>query len=442
MLRLYKPGLEQTYNAMLKLERRTRLDVLEIQERTVRRLLRHAYETCPYYREVLDARGLGPRVTREECALDEIPVLTKDILRRRADDLLSRGADRRRVIESRTSGSTGSPVRFFLDARTVEMMRAASRRTYTWCGWRPGDRVLHLWGASSDLSGPARLKRTVAEWMYSERHLDASRFDEAALEAWRSTLLAYRPAILQGYPSVLTSFARFLRDRSGGLPRLKGVYTTAEVLHPWQREVLETVFGCKVYNQYGSREVHSMACECPAGSLHVLTDMARVEVAHLDGAAEGQRKLIVTSLSNWTMPLLRYEIGDTGKLSETACGCRLPFPTMEMGVCREYDLIVAPDGRRVHPSLLNRFVLEGARELTSYQYHQTSRTELRLHVLRAEASPEVLGKLEAIGARVRREIHPDLHLAIVVVPEIPRQAGGKHRFVISDIKDPGSSREA
>ncbi len=112
---------------------------------------------------------------------------------------------------------------------------------------------------------------------------------------------------------------------------------------------MESAFACKVFNQYGSREIPNIACECRYGNQHVFTDMVYLESIHEDGAD----KLIVTALTNRTMPFIRYDIGDSGTLKAGDCPCGSPFPMMAMGVCRSNDLIKTRSGKTDLPLLLH-----------------------------------------------------------------------------------------
>ena len=91
--------------------------------------------------------------------------------------------------------------------------------------------------------------------------------------------------LLQGYASVLAEVARVVIDQRMPMPQtLIGVYSTAEVLDDSQRQLMQQAFGCKVFNQYGSREIPNIACECRHGNMHVFTDMVYLESVPLEHA--------------------------------------------------------------------------------------------------------------------------------------------------------------
>jgi phenylacetate-CoA ligase len=204
---------------------------------------------------------------------------------------------------------------------------------------------------------------------------------------------------------------------------LIGVYSTAEMLDGGQRGLMQQAFGCKVFNQYGCREVPNIAWECRHGNMHVFADQVVLESLRL----EDEDRLIVTSLSNRLMPFIRYDLGDSGRLLEGECACGSPFPLLEMGLCRHNDLIRARGGKTFHPAYFNR-LLDGQTQIRQYQWRQRALDRIELNLVAAEAlSHDVLA---AISASLRRDIDANLLLEVRYLEDIPRTASGKHRFVI------------
>jgi phenylacetate-CoA ligase len=230
--------------------------------------------------------------------------------------------------------------------------------------------------------------------------------------------------LLQGYASVLADVARVVIENRMPMPKtLIGVYSTAEVLTGEQRQRMQQAFGCKVFNQYGSREIPNIACECRLGGMHVFTDMVHLESVPL----ENENRLLVTSLTNRLMPMIRYDIGDSARLLDGACACGLPFPLMQMDMCRQNDLIRTCSGKTVHPSYFNR-LLYGQTQIRQYQWVQRDLDRLALNLVTPQPlSSEMLASLQA---SVRRDVDAEMALEVNYLDEIPRTVSGKHRFVI------------
>lgn len=410
-------------DALLRTQALPRAELLQKQRDDLAAIVRFAATQVTYYAgtlaPVLAAKGDG-------WSIGDLPILRKDDVRQHLDDLLARDADRTQVGIGHTGGSTGQPLAFWYDEAKHELMRAGMMRSYMMSGWRPGQKILNFWGARQDtVAGGvfgAGLSTSLYDFIAAERTIPAHEFDEAKLCEWANVVRAYRPVLLQGYASILTALARHVVDNGIEMPAtLIGVYSTAEVLEDWQRALMERAFGCKVFNQYGSREVPNIACECRHGNMHVFTDMVWLE------SLPGDR-LLVTSLTNRLMPFIRYDIGDSGRLKDGECPCGSPFPLMAMGMCRHNDMIRTPGGRSVHPSYFNR-LLYGLTQIEQYRFVQEAHDRIVLELV--TAAPLDDGIIAEFERSIRRDVDPAMRFAIDYVDAIERTASGKHRFVIS-----------
>jgi phenylacetate-CoA ligase len=407
---------------LLREQPATREEALRKRERDLHGIVRFAVANTDYYRERFARAGVDPD---GDWRIADLPILQKEDVRRHLDALLSHAADRSATGIGHTGGSTGTPLAFWFDEFKHELMRAGMCRAYMGSGWRPGERILNFWGARQDTVAGGVFGAGWEDFIAAEKTISAYEYTATELDAWADTVRRYRPVLLHGYTSILTELARHVIARGIAMPRsLKGVYPTAEVLDDSQRELMEHAFGCKVFNQYGSREIPNIACECRHGNMHVFSDMVYLESLR-DG--DGDR-LIVTSLTNRLMPFIRYDIGDSGRMLDGECDCGWPFPLMAMGMCRRNDLIRTRDGRTFHPAYFNR-LLYGLTQIAQYQFVQESPERLVLNVV----APEPLDESVAAGMRqsIARDVDARMAFHLNYVDDIPRTASGKHRFVIS-----------
>jgi phenylacetate-CoA ligase len=223
--------------------------------------------------------------------------------------------------------------------------------------------------------------------------------------------------------------AHYLAARGGlSTSSLKAVVTTAEMLYPDQRALLERTFVCPVINEYGSSECGHMAGECPAGSLHVAAENLLIEFASGSGPGSDS-ELIVTDLNNMAMPLLRYQIGDVGAPGGT-CPCGRTLPVLHLAVGRTEDLVMLPDGRRVDGAVFSAAVDALMEQgVTVRQFRAIQHAPEVLEVLIAtDALPETVSSLSEmlqmlLGAR--------LTVMIRIVDRIPLEGTGKLRRFVS-----------
>jgi phenylacetate-CoA ligase len=426
---LHKYWRPQRYALLDELLRNQHLSPAQMQAKQqadLSKTLAFAYQAVPYYRQTFPHEG---------ARLSDLPILQKNEVITHRDALLADGLDVKTLKLGKTGGSTGQPVSFYYDAFKGELMRAGMTRSYMMSGWRPGQKILNFWGAKQDIKQSTSIyttgKQAVKSWLAAEKTLPAYEITEAELWRWAQTVQAWRPALLQGYASILAELARFVIDQRLPMPdTLLGVYSTAEVLYDWQRALMEQAFGCKVFNQYGSREIPNMACECRHGNLHLFSDMVYMESVRI----QDEDRLLVTSLTNKVMPLIRYEIGDAGRLKEGDCPCGSPFPLLEMDLCRSNDLIVTTDGKHIYPSYFIH-LLDELTDIRQFQFIQSAPDQITLSLV--SATPLNADEAIKLQARLHAEVDARLSLDIRQAQAIPRTTSGKHRFVINQLAQSG-----
>jgi phenylacetate-CoA ligase len=136
----------------------------------------------------------------------------------------------------------------------------------------------------------------------------------------------------------------------------------AELLFPNVRALMEDVFHCRVVDYYNCEEVGNLAWECPAnpGLMHPNTATGWIEIVDQQGnpapiGSEGH--VIVTNLYNYSMPFIRYAMGDRGTMMKPGlCSCGCNGPVMRLTEGRNENFIVLPDSREITPRLMYEVV--------------------------------------------------------------------------------------
>ncbi len=413
------PARYAQLDTLLRTQALSREALLEKQQRELANIINLAATQTSYYAETL-----APFLNHAPIALSTLPILHKALITQHMDDLLARDADRNAVKVGHTGGSTGNPLAFWYDDAKHELMRAGMMRSYMLSGWRPGQKILNFWGARQDVVPGGVFGAQLGDVIAAEHTLAAYEYTGEQLIEWAYFIQRYRPVLLQGYASVLSEVARAVIENGLSMPKtLLGVYSTAEVLTDSQRQHMEQAFGCKVFNQYGSREIPNIGCECRHGNMHVFTDMVMLESV----AMQNENRLLVTSLTNRLMPMIRYDIGDAGRLLDGTCECGLPFPLMEMALCRQNDLIRTRSGKTVHPSYFNR-LLYGKTQIRQYQWVQHSLSQITLNLVAPQ--PLDADTLASLAISIHQDIDTHITLEVHYFDHIPCTVSGKHRFVI------------
>ena len=415
--------------------------VSSLQRTRLQDLLRFVVANVPAYREYAGAVLRKVDDDPEE-ALRQLPVLTKKRFNARRDDYFAEGIDRSALIANRTGGSTGEPTAFYMDRVTVEHYEAARWRGLSWHGIRIGDPSVMVWGSTIELTQMQSRKYWLKErWLKNRIMIPAYALKPERIDEYIRQIRAFRPHYLYGYASALEVMAELMLNRGIrlGVP-LKAAVSTAETLHPHQREKIEAAFGCKAVNEYGARDGGIIAYECPHGNMHISADNAWLEVVDLktlEPLPPGEKGLLlVTDLHNRVMPRLRYQLGDVAALSADTCTCGMGLPLLASIEGREDDTFVARDGTLIHGHYFNHLMrnLNGFNGFQIIQ-HSPDRVTVKL-VKRGDLyRPE---EEQAFLDGVRRALGEDIELHKEYVDDIPRGPSGKVRYAIRefDLRQP------
>jgi phenylacetate-CoA ligase len=316
-------------------------------------LLLHSYVNVPYYSKIFQNINLiNNKINMYK--FYNLPILTKDIIRKHYTELISKDYMKRKWYYNSSGGSTGEPVRFIQDELYKKWSNATNKYYYH---NMLGIDEMHckkviLWGSERDIfEGTIGLRAKISNWLTNTIFLNSFRMTKEDMEKYVKIINQYKPELIRGYASSLYELCKFAEMNDLKIFTPKVLVSAAETLNDYMREKIESVFGTKVYNFYGSREVNGIAGECREGSMHIFIFSNYVEILdyHNLPVTEGREgKIIVTNLHNYSMPLIRYEIGDTGILESRRCKCGNQLPILKKITGRITDHFIKKDGTIIH----------------------------------------------------------------------------------------------
>jgi len=458
-----------TVAKLANLRRRQPRQVLALQQRRLRQMLRFAYEHSPYYRRQL--RGLDV----QRCPLTDIPILTKDALMEHFDDLVTDRRIRRadverfladpsnfgryyldRYVVCHTSGSQGRPAIIVQTPQDVSLTFAAqaARAHALPKKWRVLLSRLVRCMRVAILTVPPGFYPSGTFFHYMPRasrrlaqFLRLSLLDPLADNV--AKLNAFTPHFLTGYASALEALAR--EERAGRLRLrqtgcLQLITNISEPLSAEVRRALEDTFGVHVADHYAMGECMALTFGCPIGNgSHLNADLAYLEVVDADyrpvPPGTRGRRVLITNLYNRVQPLIRYEIDDVITLSARPCPCGSNLPVIESIEGRTPDIFwVSQDGRyRELTQYLFRMALLYHIDVQEFQVAQVDRNAFTVRV--APLPGKVLD-----AEQIRRSIcatledkggFADVHVQVEVVPGIaPDPRTGKVKRFVSIVGPP------
>ncbi len=422
-----------TYRFLREFRNTERLDLEEInglQNRALQGLVGHAAANVPWWRQFFVDNRVDPASIVDATSLTFLPTMDKSFIRENLEELVADNW-RESVFKLETGGSSGVPLVFYTDKARESSQLAAKARAREWWDIHFGDRQIDMWGSPIELGANDRL-RLFKDRLLNFRLLDAFQLSDEKMAEFLPTLKQHRTEFIYGYASVLARYAAFLQMRGQSLKSLplKAAISTAELLLPEDKELIESVFGCPVVNEYGCRDGGYIAQSCPRGGMHVAADTVIVEILGEDGlpvsmGEEGE--ICITNLHSYGMPLIRYRLGDRAALDSKRCACGRSLPLLKELHGRSTDTLFTPDGNRIH-GLGAMYVLRVLPEVAAFQVIQESLTRLEVLVV-----PVVGADISLLKGTIRggfdRLMGANVETIVTMVDSIPALPSGKMRAI-------------
>ncbi len=411
-------------------------ELVSLQHKHLHEVLEYANTYVPYYQELFKELGFHPSdFVADPACLPEIPFLTKEIIRQNYDRLITTEDQARQgLARIKTGGTTGEPL-WLMQAPTYRDYNTAHvYHKMTWSGWQIGQPQAWLWGHAvvGQGSKPAALSRA-RNWLANRLESNAFHLTDASMEKFARQLEEYPAVVIWSYVSTMYQFAQFLEKRGHNIKAL-AVYTAAEPLYNHQRAFIEETLGCRVFDNYSCVEIGSIACECEEhNGLHITTRNCYVEVIR-DGhpVTDGETgEFVLTSLTNFAFPLIRYQVEDWGSKSTRNCSCGRGLPMLNIVEGRIIDHFITKDGRLVWGA----FVVPMVPVLGSIRQYQIVQKSIDLLVFRiVQDGPLNEERFQEIQHAVKTVLGDEVEARLELVESLPTSLTGKHRYVVSEVQ--------
>ncbi len=409
----------------------SREEIIKYQEEMLKLLLLHAYQKVPYYHRILPESGVISDGDIHLENFSKIPLLTKDIIRKEGKNLYSSDYLHRKPYENTSGGSTGEPVRFIQDKEYDEWNIATKIHFNRVLGKQIGDREIKFWGSERDIiEGTIGIKNIFYNYLYNRYSINSLLLSQENLEKIVKKWEEIRPYIVWSYLSSAIELAQFIKKNNIVLKHPpKGIIVTAAVLFEPVRQYLEDILKTRIYNQYGSREVGVIASEClKQEGLHIFDFFQYVEL--IKGDHTGNGEIIITNLRNYSMPLIRYQIGDTATRKTIACSCGMKSHMLSNVTGRTTDHFILKDGTRIGGAYFSRLFLFKP-WIKKYQVIQRDYQSV---VCRIVPDGEIDHEgLKVIEQKIQIVMGDTCKVVFDIVNDIESLKSGKYRYVICEI---------
>lgn len=425
-----------------------------IQEKKLKKILLYAYKNVPYYREILKRTKVlkGNDVYLEN--FSEIPVLTKDILRAQFKRLQSKETLKKmekemskrklflqKVIdfvwvckyENTSGGSTGEPVRFIQDKEYEDWNIAYKFYIRSLVDQNIGESELRLWGSEKDIfDGKDTFEKQITNFFFNRVDLNSFKMTEEGMFSFVRKWNRHKPMWIEAYVQSAYEFARFLEKENLNVFVPKGILTSAGILNNITKKRIEETFKCSVINRYGSREVGDIAVNVPGDSeLYVNTANIFLEILDEDGSpitkSGKSGNVCVTLLTNYSMPLIRYSIGDIAEWSKESTRTR---PKLKRILGRSVSFIKMKNGGKIDGEYFTHLFYFKS-WIKKFQIIQKSYTKLLIKVV-LDGKERVKEKDE-IEDGIKKVLGDEISIEWKYCKDIKPLKNGKYSYVYSEI---------
>lgn len=366
-------------------------------------------------------------------SLSDFPVLDKEDVINKLNDIVT--INEEEAVVSLTGGTTGASMKVLYTKENTQERHALLEHFRAQYGYRLGKKC--AWFSGKNIVTAKNIRKGVC---YRDDYINKIRFfstfhiADSSFDIYWAAFCRFSPEYIVGFPSSVYEICAMAATRGLKLENtVKAFFPTAETLLPIHREIIGSVLGCKIADQYASSEGAPFILECVHGGLHIqpLTGVFEIFDENMQPAQEGE--ILVTSFSTEGTPLIRYRIGDRIKLAPEGarCICGSCFPLVEKIEGRSTDYIFSPTHGKVNLGNISNCT-KGVKGIVQFQVVQKELDSVQVLVVSSNdfTVKEKIKFTKALSERFGPKIEIDLR----VVPEIMKEKSGKFRLVKNLLK--------
>lgn len=425
----------ETFSILKEIEKTQWLSSSEIKEMQwlkLKKLLQHAAKTVPYYKDLFEKNNCMPHSLYSYEDFKYVPILTKEIIRKNNRELISESPYKKFLVPGSTTGTSGEPLDYFICQNRIAYNNAFEIRSRRWIGLDNFDKKIWLWGRRRKQARVVKILKSVRDYSLNKKLFLCDFMDEQVILNFFNLVKRFRPKFLYCYANAIYHIAQYIKDNNidGSAFEIEGIITTAEVLYEHQRKIISDAFKCRVAVEYGSSDGGLTAQECEYGNLHINSEGILLEISENQDNDYGE--ILITNLNSYSMPFIRYKIGDIGELSEKSCQCGRNLPILNKIIGRTMDGLWTKNGGRVDSLVIDTIAEEHG--ILKFKIHQTSYEEILLKLV---VNSNYTKKFEKwFKNELENLFGYPLVIKFVYKNNLPIKPGEKHRYITTDVKSP------
>ena len=334
---------------VLRTEYFNTLELKQLQSSRMISQLKYVVRNVPYYQDIYAPffNRIQQLSSWDEVneIMTEMPIIFKHDVQKNYMLFRSKDLDRINTYPDKTSGSTGTPLVFPCDQKAWAYRHALIFRMMKMHNVQIGEPYVLFFGLHWNRT--AQLKVSLRDWVFNRLRVSAFDISRTTFEVYLKKIRTHKPTFFLGYPSAIYDFCFLAREFGVNLNelKLKAIFTTAEPLLTYQRELINQVTGSRCVNYYGSAECGFNAFECPDGNLHLSSETSWLRTGDIYGNG------LLTDMMLRAFPMINYAIEDEIVVKKEQCSCGLAHPILESINGRSGDPILLPNGKIINANL-------------------------------------------------------------------------------------------
>lgn len=426
---LFHRSTMRIFNTLRKRDISNEYENLAYQKDKLSLVLNITLDKVPYYKNLhinIDANNFL------YSDFQQIPILTKDIIREKGDLLINHEYIKVEEVYKNTSGgSTGEPVTFFQTKSQSQHGSGNYFLALNYNGVNINEKSVDLWGAERDMHNLNK-GLNIRNILHNKKTLNTFVMSEPIMSEYIKQLNSIKPKFIKAYVHSIYDLSKFINKNKIKIDFAPVIHCTTGPLYPEMRAEIKKAFNnAHVYNFYGSREVSAIAAEAIGkDGLFVLYDNVFIEILDEDNkpVQKGEEgEIVVTTLNNFYMPLLRYKIGD-----RAIKGDDLEFGTLKLDsvIGRTLGVIHKKDGTKIDGQFFTTLFFS-KNGIKNFQLIQKTIYDLQLNIVKSDSYNQ--SELDSILKRIKAELG-EVKINVVFCDKINLTSTGKIMYVYSEIE--------
>lgn len=411
----------KTLRAWRSIQKMSTEQLETMQKERLQALLAYTNKEVKYYAEKNITLQTNPYLS-----ILNFPILYKKDIKTRPLDFVV--GDPNKLIIEKSSGSSGIQGQIYLSKAEASISQAIQTLWWEWAGYKFGNRIMQ-----TGMSPKRGMIKSIKDFILKTEYVVSYNItnDEAAAKLRKIQTKKFNQ--LGGYASSLYVYASIAEKNQINNLKFNSAISWGDKMFPHYKKLIEKQFGAKVYDTYGCTEGFMIAGMCSQGSMHIMSPHVYVEILDENGkpVANGEMgAVVVTRLDAFSMPLVRYYLGDLAILApkEKKCNCGMNFPILEKIIGRDTDIVKT----RSNKFMIVHFftgILEHIPEIKQFRIIQKNLDSIQFEYIKDEGfKEEILVNLTKIIHDHLEEEFPIEYIEVLTIPNTP---SGKPQLIQS-----------